>query len=190
MKTRAQALRIAGVREFDVLIIGGGIVGAGVAQDAASRGLSALIVEKDDFASGTSSRTTKLIHGGLRYLEQLRFGLTRELSRERGLLEQLAPHLVRDFSFVLPITKNNPLFFWKAQAGLALYDMIASRTSGGQAHERVSRKEVLESAPALAGANIIGGLRFHDCITDDARLVLEVIKSACVEVLVSSTILR
>src|SRR5579875_4066437 len=100
MKTRSQAIELAAGKQFDVAVIGGGIAGAGVAADAASRGLSVLLVEKDDFASGTSSRTTKLIHGGLRYLEQFHLKLTRELCHERALLEQLAPHLVRDFSFI------------------------------------------------------------------------------------------
>lgn len=108
-----------------MVVIGGGIVGAGIAQNAASRGLSVLVIEKEDFASGTSSKTTKLIHGGLRYLEQFHFHLTRELCHERALLETLAPHMVRDFSFILPLTKRNPLFGLKAQLGLTLYDLLA-----------------------------------------------------------------
>ena len=110
MKQRDLVLEQIKHQEYDLVIVGGGIVGAGVAQDAASRGLSVLLIEKSDFASGTSSRTTKLIHGGLRYLEQFQFRLTRELCQERGLLEQLAPHMVRDFSFVLPIKKEKSLF--------------------------------------------------------------------------------
>lgn len=181
IKNRSQTLEVAALREFDVVVIGGGIVGAGVAQDAASRGLSCLIVEKEDFASGTSSKTTKLIHGGLRYLEQLHFGLTRELCHERALLEQLAPHMVRDFSFILPISKDNPFFGIKAGLGLTLYDVLASGVTSSHRHTRLSQKEVLEYVPALISDKISGGLRFHDCITDDARLVLEVIKSACNE---------
>jgi glycerol-3-phosphate dehydrogenase len=181
MKMRSQAFETARLREFDVVVIGGGIVGAGVAQDAATRGLSCLLVEKEDFASGTSSRTTKLIHGGLRYLEQLHFGLTRELCQERGLLEQLAPHMVRDFSFVLPLLKNDPIFGVKASIGLTLYDVLAWNVSSAHRHTRINLQELLQSTPSLSPDNITGGLKFHDCITDDSRLVLEVIKSACAE---------
>ncbi len=181
MKNRSQILEIVTLREFDVLVIGGGIVGAGVAQDAASRGLSVLLVERDDFSSGTSSRTTKLIHGGLRYLEQLQLPLTKALCRERAVLEALAPHLIKDFSFILPLTKSDRLFGLKAQIGLTLYDLLSSSVSGIHKHERLAQKELLEAAPALSPQFVSGGLRFHDCITDDARLVLEVIKSACNE---------
>ncbi len=179
MKTRAQSLEIASTREFDVVVIGGGIAGAGVAQDAATRGLSVLLVEKDDYASGTSSRTTKLIHGGLRYLEQFQFKLTRELCQERAVLEHLAPHLVRDFSFIMPLPRDNPLFGVKASLGLTLYDVLSWSVRGAHPHRRLSHKEVLEAAPALSQSAFSGGLRFHDCITDDSRMVLEVIKSAC-----------
>src|SRR5271170_3072563 len=106
MKTRDQILELASLREFDLVVIGAGIVGAGIAQDASARGLSVIVIDKDDFAAGTSSRTTKLIHGGLRYLQNLQFKLTRELCQERALLEQIAPHLVRDFFFVLPLMKG------------------------------------------------------------------------------------
>lgn len=178
MKNRNQVLEIVGLREFDVLVIGGGIVGAGVAQDAASRGLSVLLVERDDFASGTSSRTTKLIHGGLRYLEQLKVNLTRELCHERALLEQLAPHLIKDFSFILPLTREDRLFGVKAKIGLTLYDLLSGSKSLIHKHESLSQRELLEASPALSSQLVKGGLRFHDCITDDSRLVLEVIKSA------------
>ncbi|MBP9092780.1 glycerol-3-phosphate dehydrogenase/oxidase [bacterium] len=179
MKNRSQVLAAAAEREFDLVIIGGGIVGAGVAQDAASRGLSVLLLEKDDFASGTSSRTTKLIHGGLRYLEQLQFRLTRELCQERGLLETLAPHMVRDFSFMLPITKGKKFFGLKADVGLTLYDLLSINARGVRTHQRLNRKETLGAAPSLNASLVSGGLRFHDCITDDSRVVMEVIKSAC-----------
>jgi glycerol-3-phosphate dehydrogenase len=181
MKTRAQSLQIASTRKFDLAVVGGGIAGAGVAQDAASRGLSVIVVEKEDFASGTSSKTTKLIHGGLRYLEQFHFKLTRELCQERGLLEQLAPHLVRDFSFIMPLVKDSPFFSLKAEIGLTLYDLLSWSVSGARHHRRLSQKEVLDSVPALNPQVFSGGLRFHDCITDDSRMVLEVIKSACNE---------
>ncbi len=178
MKTRNQFLELATAREYDLVVIGGGIVGAGIAQDAACRGLSVLVIDKDDFASGTSSKTTKLIHGGLRYLEQFRFKLTLELLKERTLLEQLAPHLVRDFSFILPIKKGHPFQAAKAGVGLFLYDLLAFSQPNHDRSRHVSQQDVWDCAPAIVNPDIIGGLKFHDAITDDSRLVLEVIKSA------------
>lgn len=178
MKKRSQILEEIKSREFDLIIIGGGVVGAGVAQDAASRGLSVLLVEKDDFSSGTSSRTTKLIHGGLRYLEQMQFRLTRELCQERGLLEQLAPHMVKDFSFVLPISSGNRFFGLKAEVGLSVYDILSINARGVRRHERLGKKATLAAAPSLSDKRVTASLRFHDCITDDSRIVIEVLKSA------------
>jgi len=178
MKTRNQVLELASFREFDLVVIGAGIVGAGIAQDAACRGLSVIVIDQDDFASGTSSRTTKLVHGGLRYLEKFQFKLTSTLCQERALLEQLAPHLVQDFSFVLPLIKGSFITQIKAALGLTLYDMLAFAQPGAQPHQRIGRKEVLEAAPVLDREDVIGGLKFHDAITDDSRLVLEVLKSA------------
>lgn len=178
MQKRSQILEAFKTKEFDLIIVGGGVVGAGVAQDAASRGLSVALVEKDDFASGTSSRTTKLIHGGLRYLEQFQFRLTRELCQERGLLEQLAPHMVRDFSFVLPVRKGKTFFGLKADIGLTLYDILSINAAGVRRHERLSKKAVLSAVPSLSPEGVQGALRFHDCITDDSRIVMEVLKSA------------
>lgn len=179
MKTRSESLKIAASQTYDLVVIGGGIAGAGVAQDAAARGLSVLLIEKDDFASGTSSRTTKLIHGGLRYLEQFHFALTRQLCQERALLETLAPHMVREFNFVMPLTPDNPWFGLKAQLGLTIYDLLSLTVNSRRFHQRLGQDEVLKAAPCLSPAVVSAGLRFWDCITDDARLVLEVIKSAC-----------
>ncbi|MDP3507979.1 MAG: glycerol-3-phosphate dehydrogenase/oxidase [Candidatus Melainabacteria bacterium] len=179
MKTRGDSLKIASEQEFDLLVVGGGIVGAGVAQDAASRGLSVLLLEKGDFASGTSSRTTKLIHGGLRYLEQFQFRLTRELCQERGLLEQLAPHLIKDFSFILPVCNDKKLFGLKAGVGLTIYDLLSLNARGVRRHQRLSLAETVSAAPSLDASRLSSGLRFHDCITDDSRVVMAVIKSAC-----------
>jgi glycerol-3-phosphate dehydrogenase len=181
LKTRSQALEVATLREFDLVVIGGGIVGASVAQDAASRGLSVLLLEKDDFAAGISSRSTKLVHGGLDQLEHLHFQRARAMSRERALLEQLAPHLIRDFSFILPLRKTDPIFNLKARLGLSAYDVLCWNGSSAGRHSLLSKKEVLEHAPALLPDHFIGGLSFHDCFTDDSRLVLEVIKSASQE---------
>ena len=178
MKSRAQSLELAVANKFDVVVIGGGIVGAGCAQDAASRGLSCLLLEKEDFSSGTSSKTTKLIHGGLRYLEQFQFRLTRELCKERALLEQLAPHLVKDFSFIMPINHENKMFSIKARLGLTLYDVLSGQITSLRRHENLSVKETLEAAPSLNNRTLSGGLKFHDCISDDSRMVVEVVKSA------------
>lgn len=178
MQTRRESLEQAQGKTYDLLIIGGGIVGAGIAHDASNRGLSVLLIEKEDFGFGTSSKTTKLIHGGLRYLEQLHFRLTRELCQERGLLESLAPHLVRDLSLVLPVRRDKKLFGLKAGLGLTLYDALSGHIAGSKRHESLSRHSVLECAPFLDENQIAGGLRFHDCVTDDTRLVIEVLKTA------------
>lgn len=184
MQKRSQVLKEIETGEFDLLIIGGGVVGVGVAQDAASRGLSVLLVEKADFASGNSSRTTKLIdvhvHGGLRLLNPFQFQLrsTRELCQERSLLQQLAPHMVRDFSFLLPISRGKTFFGLKAEVGLSLYDLLSINARGVRRHERLSRKAALRAAPSLSEQVVQAALRFHDCITDDARIVMEVLKSA------------
>jgi glycerol-3-phosphate dehydrogenase len=174
---RNQLLESAKQRRFDVLVIGGGITGAGVALDAASRGLSVALLEKDDFASGTSSRTTKLIHGGLRYLEQFKFKLVSQLCAERALLERLAPHMVHDVSFVLPFPPRAVLFSIKALLGLTIYDFM-SWSIRHRSHRRLSRKQVRDLCPLLSANVVSGGARFYDCQADDARLVLEVVKTA------------
>lgn len=150
MKNRDRIIELTNVREYDLIVIGGGIVGAGIAQNAAVHGLSVLLVEKDDFASHTSSKTTKLIHGGLRYLQNWQLKLTYQLSHERDLLEQLAPHLVKDISFVLPLLSGETFFSLKANFGLSLYDLLAFNFSHGhQPHQRLDPQEVFEAAPAL-----------------------------------------
>lgn len=165
---------------FDVLIIGGGITGAGLALDAAVRGLKTALVEKRDFAAGTSSRSTKLIHGGLRYLEQFDFGLVREALLERSVLTRIAPHLAEAFPFVIPIYSDrrrnydHPL---KMRAGLFLYDLLAGRHNFAK-HRRLSREEALKLAPQLDPTGLQGAFLYYDGRTNDARLVIEVIKSA------------
>jgi glycerol-3-phosphate dehydrogenase len=164
----------------DILIIGGGITGAGLALDAAARGLRVALVEKRDFAAGTSSRSTKLIHGGLRYLEHFEFALVREGLRERALLARLAPHLVEPCPFAIPIYQSarrnydHPL---KVRAGLWLYDLLAGRLRLRR-HARISRAEALKLAPQLEAQGLRGAFVYYDGRTDDARLVIEVIKSA------------
>jgi len=166
--------------QFDLLIIGGGITGAGLALDAASRGLKVALVEKRDFASGTSSRSTKLIHGGLRYLEHFDFKLVREALRERAILLKLAPHLVESLSFLIPIYSDKrknydrPL---KIRAGLWLYDLLAGTRNLGK-HKRISREETLRFAPQLDESGLTGGFVYYDGVTNDSRLVIEIMKTA------------
>ena len=165
---------------LDVLIIGGGITGAGLVLDAATRGLRVALVEKRDFAAGTSSRSTKLIHGGLRYLEHFDFALVREGLSERAILSRIAPHLVKPFPFLVPIytqrgrNYDRPL---KIRAGLWLYDLLAGRESFGR-HRRLTREQALELAPQLDTKGLRGALLYYDALTDDSRLVIEVLKSA------------
>jgi glycerol-3-phosphate dehydrogenase len=162
---------------WDVVIVGGGIVGAGALLDAVSRGMRAALVEQDDIAAGTSSRSSRLIHGGLRYLEQFRFGLVREALAERSTLLKLAPHLVRIEPLLFPI--YGIPFLSKAfyDAGLTLYDVLGARRDGGW-HRRLSRVQTLDLAPTLRGAGLRGGLLYHDGVEDDARYALAVVRTA------------
>jgi glycerol-3-phosphate dehydrogenase len=183
--SRPDALAALADEPFDVLVIGGGITGAGVALDAASRGYSVALVEKGDFARGTSSRSSKLIHGGLRYLQNFDLGLVREALLERELLAALAPHLVRPLPFVIPAFDGaRP----DRLVGIALntYDVMArGRRRGGNdedwspaRHRSIDGDEVAELVPALAPRAPTGGYLFYDCQTDDVRLVLTVLAEA------------
>src|SRR6185503_7411409 len=182
LRTRSANLDRMRGEVFDVAVIGGGITGAGVALDAASRGLSVALIEKRDFASGTSSRSSKLIHGGLRYLEQFHFGLVRESLHERAVMSRMAPHLSRPLEFLVPIystAERSPLGAnkLKLRAGLWLYDLLAGRRNVAR-HRWVSRDGALKLAPALEPSGLRGAFVYYDCLTDDARLVIEVIKAA------------
>src|SRR4051794_8586967 len=168
-------------RELDILIVGGGVVGAGAALDAATRGLDVGIVEARDWASGTSSRSSKLIHGGLRYLEMLDFALVREALQERGLLlERIAPHLVRPVPFLYPLTKR---FVERPYvgAGVALYDALAAASGRGRGvpfHKHLSRRGTLRAAPSLKKDAMVGSIRYYDAQVDDARLVVNLVRTA------------
>ncbi|GAB3492310.1 glycerol-3-phosphate dehydrogenase/oxidase [Nocardiopsis coralliicola] len=177
---RDGALAHMAENELDVLVVGGGIVGAGVALDAVSRGLSVGLIEARDFASGTSSRSSKLIHGGLRYLEQLDFELVREALTERGLLlRRLAPHLVRPVPFLFPFTKH-----WERPyigAGVALYDTLAFSMGGERGlppHRHLTRSGALRVFPALRRDALVGAVQYWDAQVDDARYVLTVLRTA------------
>lgn len=171
----------AGQPELDVLVVGGGIVGVGTALDAVTRGLSTGLLEQRDLASGTSSRSSKLVHGGLRYLEMLDFGLVREALQERGLLlTRLAPHLVRPVPFLYPLTHRG----WERPyvgAGLTLYDAMASfgkSDMGVPRHRHLSRRGVQRIAPDFDATSIAGAIKYYDCQVDDARLVVTIARTA------------
>jgi glycerol-3-phosphate dehydrogenase len=163
--------------EFDVLIIGGGITGAGIALDAASRGMQVALIEKNDFASGTSSKSTKLIHGGLRYLKQFDFWLVKEVGTERAIVHDLAPHLVVPEKMILPLIDGGTYGSWLTSIGLKVYDILAS-VEGEDKRKMLDKAEALEKEPMLP-ENILNGAGYYaEYRTDDARLTIEVLKTA------------
>jgi len=178
---RVTALGAMATEEVDVLVVGGGVVGAGAALDAATRGLTVALVEARDWASGTSSRSSKLIHGGLRYLEMLDFGLVREALRERGLLlQRLAPHLVRPIPFVYPLKRR----LWErpyVTAGLTLYDTMAGLAPGARGvptHRQMTRRQALREVPALREDALVGAVQYYDAGVDDARHTMALVRTA------------
>jgi len=180
-EARDRALDDLEAEELDVLVVGGGIVGTGTALDAVTRGLSTGLVEQRDFASGTSSRSSKLVHGGLRYLEMYDFGLVKEALEERGLLlTRLAPHLVRPVAFLYPLTHH----VWErpyVSAGLTLYDTLAATGRydvGLPRHKHLSKRGVRRVAPDLSPDGMVGAIRYYDAQVDDARLVVTVARTA------------
>ncbi len=174
---RAESLRRLARQEMDVLVVGGGVTGAGVALDAASRGLEVGLIEARDFAAGTSSRSSKLIHGGLRYLEQLDFKLVREALKERGLLlGKLAPHLVRPVKFLVPLQHR----VWERGyigAGVTLYDTLGGARALPR-HRHLSRRKAFEVAPGLADDALIGAIQYYDAQVDDARHTMTIARTA------------
>ena len=184
MISRDAAVRALQEDEFDVVVIGGGITGAGVALDAATRGYSVALVERADFASGTSSRSSKLVHGGLRYLQNFDLGLVREALLERGLLTSLAPHLVKPLPLVVP-SFGGKRPDRMLGTGLHLYDRMARELRRNSQvdwspdkHRMIEGDEVLSLIPALAAREPTGGYLFYDCQTDDSRLVMTVLGEA------------
>ena len=162
---------------FDLIIIGGGIMGAWVARDAAARGMRVVLFEQGDIASGTSSRTSKLVHGGLRYLEQGAFGLVAESQRERAVWLRIAPHLVRPLPFLFPIYRGARPSRWKVRLGMVLYDALALFRNV-EPHQMLSADETRRLEPALRAEGLVGAARFFDAQMDDARLCLEVVLAA------------
>lgn len=161
----------------DILVIGGGITGAGVARDAAMRDLRTVLVEQADLGSGTSSRSSRLIHGGLRYLETGRIGLVLEANRERRILLHIAPHLVWPLPFILPLHRGDRIGLWRLAAGMWLYDALALFRNV-RLHRMLGKRALLEAEPMLRERGLLGGARFYDAQCDDARLVLATARSA------------
>ena len=168
---RAELLHALETEPFDVLVVGGGITGCGIARDASLRGLRTALVEKNDFASGTSSRSSRLVHGGIRYLEHGHLHLVFEASAERRRLLKLAPHLVRPLEFVWPVYAGARVPRWKLSAGLTLYDALALFRNVAP-HKRLAASDVSAIEPALRRDGLRGGARYFDAATDDARLTL------------------
>lgn len=162
---------------FDLLVIGGGITGAGIALDAASRGLKVILLEQSDFSSGTSSKSTKLIHGGLRYLKQFDFWLVHEIGSERAILHKLAPHLVVPDKMLLPIIQNGTYGSWLTSIGLKIYDILAS-VEGEDKRKMLDKEEALLKEPLLPEDILEGAGYYAEYRTDDARLTIEVLKTA------------
>ncbi|MDP4603742.1 MAG: glycerol-3-phosphate dehydrogenase/oxidase [Solirubrobacteraceae bacterium] len=194
MIERSKALQLLAGQRFDVVVIGGGITGAGVALDAATRGYTVALIERADFASGTSSRSSKLVHGGLRYLQQFDLGLVREALLERQIMVRLAPHLVKPLPMIVPAFDGERPDR-KLGMGLNLYDVMSVDKLRGrrkrseeedqfggdwapERHRMIEGAEVVERAPALAPRNPTGGYLFYDCQTDDSRLVLTALEEA------------
>ncbi|CAN5132150.1 glycerol-3-phosphate dehydrogenase/oxidase [soil metagenome] len=178
---RAAAITVLKEKELDILVIGGGIVGTGSALDAVTRGLRVGIVEARDWGSGTSSRSSKLVHGGIRYLEQLDFRLVREALQERGLLlQRIAPHLVKPVRFLYPL--HSPVFERiYIGAGMILYDLLSysgGRPPGVPHHRHLTKRQVLRAAPSLANDAMIGGISYYDAQVDDARYVINLARTA------------
>lgn len=175
-KTRAENLDRISRGVWDVVVIGGGITGAGVARDAALRGLRTVLVERGDFAGGTSSRSGRMIHGGLRYLEQAQFRMVAEGLAERAVLHRIAPHLVRPQMFIAPVY-GSPLARVRMAAGLALYQALAFGRAIGSAR-LLSLSQTCALEPLVAPDGLVGGAVYYDCLADDTRLVLTLVRDA------------
>lgn len=162
---------------YDILVIGGGITGAGIALDAITRGFSVALIEMQDFAAGTSSRSTKLVHGGLRYLKNFELDIVRETGLERAVAHRNAPHLVMPEKMLLPLTEKGSYGRWSTSFGLWLYDVLAG-VKGADKRKMLNKQQTLEKEPLLKGDQIIGSGYYAEYRTDDARLTIEVLKTA------------
>ena len=176
-KNRSDLIQKMTNNSFDVLVIGGGITGAGVSLDATARGLKVLLIDMQDFASGTSGKSTKLIHGGLRYLKQLEFKLVAEVGKEREIVYKNAPHLTKPEPMLLPIVKEGSLNKFSARVAMHVYEFIAG-VKKEERHKVLTKEETLLAEPILKKDNLLGGILFYEYRTDDARLTIEVVKEA------------
>lgn len=176
-QNRIEFLRKATSQQWDLCITGGGVTGAGIALDAVSRGLNVLLLEKNDFASGTSGKSTKLIHGGLRYLKNFEFGLVREVGKERRIVFENAPHVTRPEPLLLPLIKGGSLGVLGATVGLWLYDWLAG-VKKSERRRMIRPASVLAMEAGLDASQIIGGAWYYEYRTDDARLTMEILKKA------------
>ena len=174
---RANDIKTLDSETFDLVIIGGGVTGAGIALDAASRGMKICLIEKNDFASGTSNKSTKLIHGGLRYLKQLEIGLVKESGRERAIVHKLAPHLVIPEKMLLPLVEGGTYGLMMTSIGLKVYDLLAS-VEGDDRRKMLDKKETLLKEPLLDSKTTLGSGYYSEYRTDDARLTIELLKKA------------
>jgi len=174
---RAELLKTLALEKFDLVIIGGGVTGAGIALDAASRGMKTCLIEKNDFASGTSNKSTKLIHGGLRYLKQFEIGLVRESGRERAIVHKLAPHLVIPEKMLLPLVEGGTYGKMMTSIGLKVYDFLAD-VEGDDRRKMLSKSQTLKKEPLLDAKTILGSGYYSEYRTDDARLTIELLKKA------------
>lgn len=175
--TRGQNIAKMKTQEFDLVIIGGGINGAGVARDASARGMKVALIETRDFASGTSSKSSKLIHGGIRYLENLEFKLVFEALNERTRLFEMAPHLVHPLRFMLPLYEESRVGMFKMGMGMWLYDAL-SLFQAPELHERLNAQESLTRMPSIRSTHLLGSYIYSDAYMDDDRLVHETLRSA------------
>jgi glycerol kinase len=174
---RQKQIKKASATKFDLIVIGGGITGAGIALDASSRGLNVCLIEKNDFASGTSNKSTKLIHGGLRYLKQLEVGLVKESGLERAILHKLAPHLVVPEKMLLPLIEGGTYGKMMTSIGLKVYDLLAN-VGGDDRRRMLDKPETMEKEPMLDEKVVLGSGFYAEYRTDDARLTIEVLKKA------------
>ena len=173
----ASDLQSLGKSEWDILVIGGGIVGAGVARDAAMRGLRVCLFDRHDFAFGTSSRSSRLLHGGLRYLAQGRVGLVREANIEKCTLHRIAPHLACPLPFLFPTYRRTPWARWQLSIGVRIYDLLCGRRNLGRS-STLSVSQMVERLPGIQRENLTGGVRYFDGLTNDARLTIDTLRSA------------
>ena len=174
---REKQLKKITSNKFDLLVIGGGVTGAGIALDAASRGLKTCLVEKNDFASGTSNKSTKLIHGGLRYLKQMEIGLVKESGTERAIVHKLAPHLVVPEKMLLPLIEGGTYGKMLTSIGLKVYDILA-KVEGDDRRKMLTKEETIAKEPLLDEDTLLGGGYYAEYRTDDARLTIELLKKA------------